>query len=204
MSHTFRVRVTVMTEDAKSDSEAWTSRLSAGMTPTILRVCKDFATEGAEMLYGLNTFFADIQTMYSNNHAPCFPIAVSDEGSRLFCLRCTNNSVARYVQLRPNRVSAQKEVKTEYQPMWNPNTIWIRRLQVSLRPYTYYEFSRANTLYRMRSLPALVKSESLSPVESCVHCFQDALPTNMKLELLILHIGRPALIAAEEEEDNEI
>ncbi|KAK3614076.1 hypothetical protein LTR56_027358 [Elasticomyces elasticus] len=183
----------------------WENAQSYGLTPAILRVCKEFAKEGIEVLYGLNTFFVDLQTMSDNSHSPRFPTTPKTKDEHeLICLHCTNKLVAEQVVERFFGTNpACTPLLDRSALVWNDNIRWIRRLRISLRPYSYYELSGATSFHQLCTLAERVTALDILPIDHCKHSLQDALPANLKLDLWILHLSKPTLISPEEDRELE-
>jgi len=158
--------------------------------------------ESTQILYGLNTFYVDISTMWDSSAARGFKALKIEQAEHPFiCLLCTPSyhlssslSARRRAHARlPPR--SRSPPGRQYHSSWMTTVASVRRLHISLRPHTYHQW-RLHCLWPLGG----IFSQS-RPVQACQHSFQEALPLSMRLELLITHIGKPALTTADDDRD---
>ena len=154
--------------------------------------------EGSKVLYGENTFYVDLQPMWQYTRTKhirdLLPARLNSQHPHA-CLACSD---------RVHAVNHDRTVRgQQYANMlqtsdsWNPVVHKIRRLQISLRPYSYSQFADVCLIkFWLQRIPAL---EDRRLVYSCFHSFQNALPPLRQLDLLILHVAKLPLALAEEE-----
>ncbi len=151
----------------RNDETSRPAHQALGLTPTLLRTCKQVYLEAVQILYNDNVFFAELQPAWTFHRSAqwqrCFQLS-SDELS--FCLGCI----------------PQGRLPASEQPVsWSPAVAYVRKLQVSIRPYSYLEWC----LKQPSAFPATI---------DCQHTTKRALPPELKLDLLVIRVNRRALM----------
>ena len=165
-----------------------------GLFPNILRVCRQLNEEASQLLYGANTFFLDIQPMwqYTRDQAICGLLEEEICSQHPYtCLLCSKKiqGLTSTEAAEPNTIqSAESPTKV---CRWSSGIEYIRRLQLSLRPYTYQQY---HDVYAIKFyLQKFSNKKDRKLIHNCLHSLKDALPPGLQLDMLILHIARPAV-----------
>ncbi|KAK3677840.1 hypothetical protein LTR37_021508 [Vermiconidia calcicola] len=178
-----------------------------GLVPNLLRTCRQAQEEGSKILYGSNTFYVDIQPMWQYTRSRDIRDLLADQlcSQRPYaCIACSDRVHAVHSARDANSKRSDMTVLQHWGTrMPGPSTTWIRqinlvrRLQIALRPYSYSQF--ADTRMIKFWLQGIAAKEDRELVCACSHSLQHAVPHFRHLDLLILHIAKPALAVAEED-----
>lgn len=146
------------------------------LAPNLLSTCRQVHEEGIVKLYGENLYFVDFTSSWRFSRSlqwrECFEI----EAEQLdICLVCQRTGLHGLI---PNAELSQEE--------WNPNLSRVRRLQISLRQYTYSQWK-----YRQPSLfPRIPRG--------CLHVPYAILQRQLCLDLLIVRVLERSLLSIED------
>lgn len=147
-----------------------------GLTPNLLASCQQVYEEAILKLYEENLFFSDLTSSWRLfrplKWCNCFGLQA---GQLDICIACQRTSPI--------------DRTTDNEPLidaWNPNLGRIRRLQISLQHYTYSQWK-----YRQPSaFPHTSRHCSLMTFS--------ALPSQLRLSLLIIRTLEPSLLSLED------
>lgn len=146
------------------------------LTPNLLASCRQVYEEAILKLYDENLFFVDLTSTWrffrTQKWCKCFGL---QEGQLDICIACRRTS-------RIDRTADNESLIDA----WNPNLHRIRRLQISLQHYTYSQWK-----YRQPSaFPHTSRHCSLMTFS--------ALPSQLRLSLLIIRTLEPSLLSLED------
>ncbi len=151
------------------------------LNPGLLRVNRQVHAEAQGFLYAQNTFFVDILASWK-----CTGVRRgSCLSNRIVCAKCSTLSISNdFFGL------GQRDAET-LPTQWLANTNLVRRLHVALQPYSYHQWRSCNAVFPLLKYGCI-------PTVSCSHQFQQALPSNMSLDILIIHLSKPAMMNADD------
>ena len=161
------------------------ARLQLGLSPSILLVNRQVSVEAMKFLYGWNTFFVDLLSSWT-----CTGVrGISRFRNRQICVKCSRTSLhhdraTQIMNLTPRKIGTLPV-------SWNPRVRFVRRLQISLRSYSFQQWRKFNDI-------ASCISDGCNPAWRCLHQYHYAVPPVMHLDLLILHIREPGVLNAED------
>jgi len=157
-------------------------RQSYGLTARLLVACKQVYAEALPILYGQNLFYYDLESMWSYHRPQAWRRCFHVELDALYaCLKCQM-----YQDLNHKIDTPALDMTPQGDDMWNPNLSFVRRLQVSLVPYTYLE-------WRYRHCTAFPRQHF-----TCPHSVRYSMPSKLQVDLLVVRIGSRALMDPEE------
>lgn len=159
----------------REDASLRPSSQKLGLVPSILRSCRQIYQEAVTMLYSENFFFADLVTPWTYTRPlrwrQCFQLAPED---LLLCLKCEQEQESSLSSLSSDNLA------------WAANTKLVRRLQVSIRPYSFLQ-------WRLRQ-----RSAFPNQLARCTHTLATAIPPNMTLGVLVVRILKRSLLYQDE------
>ena len=150
------------------------------LAPAILSTCRQVYEEAVVKLYALNTFYIDHLAAWTWDEVE----STFKGPRRRICAECSYWSLwhdYNYDRDRP------LELDSQFAVAWNPNIRLIRRLHVSVRPYSFSQWDD------VRKAVGLME-EGCRPIYSCPHMILDQIPRCLSLQLLICYISKPALL----------
>ncbi len=190
----------------RHDERPICSRLS--LNTGLLRVNRQVHTEAQGFLYAQNTFSVDILASWE-----CTGVRpASCLSDRIICAKCSALSISHEFlstkQQAADTLSVSEQRKSDNLAMphksllleqrdadtptqWLANTDLIRRLHVTLQPYSFYQWQSCNAVFPLVAC-------GCSPTICCSHQFQHALPPKMSLDVLIIHLSKPAMINSDD------
>ena len=166
------------------------TRERMGLTPQILSTCRQIRKEATMTLYGLNTFYMDHliawSLMKSEGHRALGPTL------RRVCAECSYFSLWDDYGVMARRddygsVERRNDDVRNFHITWNPQIRLIRRLHVSLRPYSFSQWDDVRTAVELLD-------EGCRPVDDCAHMLLDHLPQDLRLDLMVCYISKPGLL----------
>ena len=146
-----------------------------GLIPSVLRSCRQIHEEAVTVLYSENFFFADLVTPWAYTQPlrwrQCFQFEPDD---LLICLKCEQEPESGRPSVNSDRSA------------WTANTGLVRRLQISIRPYSFLQ-------WRLRQ-----RSAFPNRFAGCAHTLATAIPSNLTLDVLIVRILKRSLLYQDE------
>ena len=149
------------------------------LAPTILSTCRQVYEEAVVKLYALNTFYVDHLAAWTWDGVE----SIFKGPRRRMCAECSYWSLWQDY----NCDDKSLDQNPHFHVTWNPNVRLIRRLHVSLRPYS---FSQWNDVRKAVGL----MEDGCRPIYSCSHMILDQIPRCLSLDLLVCYISKPALL----------
>ena len=168
---------------------------SLRLVSNILLACRQVYTEGSAVLYAANTFHVDLQPLWDYTRMGRFRYLLNKRVYTRDPYACMACSGLAHVKLA---VTGRPHFKS-HSARWNPRVHDVRRLHISLRPYSYSQYWSVGSLHSY--LQRIAEKDDRALVHSCSHSLQHALPKLRHLDLLILHVGKPAIAVSEENMD---
>ncbi|KAK1042150.1 hypothetical protein LTR12_017520 [Friedmanniomyces endolithicus] len=157
------------------------------LTAQLLVACRQVYLEALPILYGQNVFYYDLEVMWSY-HRPqawrrCFRVDLEDLCA---CLKCQM-----YQDLKNEVDIPALDMVPQGDDVWNPNLKLVRRLQVTLVPYTYPE-------WRYRHRTAFPRQNF-----TCPHSIRYSMPQHLQVDLLVIRAAGRALMTRKECSDRQ-
>ena len=143
-------------------------RQSLDLVPALLRSSRQLAEESQSILYGCNVFFCDVVAPWSCPH-----IWRRLNGGLVDCSVCL-------------RISPQTHDEAPASQSWSVNTQLVRRLQLSIRPYTFLQWQ----LKHRMACPSMRSGSE--------HSISTALPSSMMLDILLIRMSKRSLMSKQE------
>ena len=174
------VRGIIPLSNLRTVASLWPPHQAFGLNPSILRVCRQVHEEGTLVLYRENFFYADLVAPWAYNRPlrwrQCFQL---DPDDLVLCIKCQRQS--------GSIVSSTNEDGFS----WTASTQLIRRLQLSIRPYSFLQWQ--------------FKQRSAFPdrYTSCTHTLPGAIPMDLSLDLLIVRMSKRSLMFLDECESRD-
>ena len=150
---------------------------SLGITPKILRSCRQVYEEASAILYGSNIFCLDVTAMW-RYYKPlqwrrCFQLGTESLNA---CLAC---------QHYDNRGLFSLPDETIGLPKWTQKLSLVRRLQICVQPYTYLQWRhRHHTAFPRQYL-------------NCPHAISGIFES-LCLQLLVIRVAKRGLLLSQE------
>ena len=157
------------------DTSLRQTREHLGLLPNILQTNRQAHAEGTGKLYGLNTFYFDSLAAWSWND--------TDGTSREICAECSYWSL--WEDCNTNR--RYDMISEPVSLAWNPQICLVRRLHISLRPYSFSQWDDVR-----KALDLL--EDGCRPTYTCAHMLLGSLLQSISLDLLICSVSKLALV----------
>ena len=157
------------------DTSLRQTREHLGLLPNILQTNSQVHAEGIVKLYGLNTFYFDGLAAWTGHEI--------DGASQEICAECSYWSLWEDYNTNRRHCSIAEPVLLG----WNPQIRLIRRLHISLRPYSFSQWDDVR-----KALDLL--EDACRPTYTCAHMLFSSLPQSLSLDLLICSISKLALV----------